>query len=193
MDSAESTYASVALRVEGTETGWAHASGWMQLSGVRRRLSCVLPWRNDAGSLAAALPALTDALTEAGYPWELLIIDAGGGADFTRQPPSRIDGVRYATSPRPISRAQALVAGLACARGDAVVLLDLTHVPLAGRIPGMVSRWDEGDEVVSGLESCDGHPASRALLAIDSSDFGLGEGHLLLLDRRVVDELLPTR
>ena len=58
-----------------TPPSWAHASGWAQISGTRRTVSCVLTCRNQAPTLAKLLPFLSDTLTECGYPWEIIVVD----------------------------------------------------------------------------------------------------------------------
>ena len=59
------------------QPSWAHASGWAQLSGARQTVSCVLPCRDKAHTLAKLLPILSDTLTECGYPWEVIVVDCG--------------------------------------------------------------------------------------------------------------------
>ena len=51
--------------------------GWAQLSGARQTVSCVLPCRDKAHTLAKLLPILSDTLTECGYPWEVIVVDCG--------------------------------------------------------------------------------------------------------------------
>jgi len=180
---------------------WAHASGWMQLSGAKQTLSCVLPCRNQAHVLAKLLPLLSDSLTECGYPWELIVVDRGSH-DATidlLNAWTRFPGFRKLALQAQSTAEDAVAAGLLAARADAVLLFDPSVVHSPELIPGMVLMWEAGALLVhaqldtarrqSVLLSWDETQTRRR---IDDPDFMLPPGctELGLLDRQLVDWML---
>lgn len=182
---------------------WAHASGWAQLSGSRQTVSCVLSCENSARTLSKLLPILSDTLTECGYPWELIVVDAGSidGTDGLMQAWCDLPGFRYLPLGRPASLAAGFEAGILASRGDAVVLLDpaLRHSPEL--IPQMILQWESNARLVWAQAS--GEPGRSTLRHWDDTqmrqqlsqpDFLLPPQcmELGLLDRRLVDGLLQA-
>lgn len=182
---------------------WAHASGWAQLSGARQTVSCVLSCENSARTLSKLLPILSDTLTECGYPWELIVVDAGSidGTDGLMQAWCDLPGFRFLPMGRPASLAAGFEAGILAARGDAVVLLDpaLRHSPEL--IPQMILQWESNAPLVWAQSI--GEPGRSTLKHWDEThmrqqlsrpDFVLPPQcmELGLLDRRLVDGLLQA-
>ncbi|HOY34737.1 glycosyltransferase [Piscinibacter sp.] len=182
---------------------WAHASGWAQLSGARQTVSCVLPCENSARTLSKLLPILSDTLTECGYPWELIVVDAGStdGTDGLMQAWCELPGFRFLSLGRPASLADGFEAGILASRGDAVVLLDpaLHHSPEL--IPQMILQWESDARLVYAQSTVE--PGRSRLRQWDDAqmreqmsrpDFVLPAQcmELGLLDRRLVDGLLQT-
>ena len=166
------------------------------------RLSCVVPCFNEAANLRHLLPLLEQTLEGSGMRWEVIVID-DGSTDATAQVARewcQLAGFRCLSLSRNFGKEAALSAGLAAARGDAVVLLDgdLQHAPPL--ILSMVAHWRAGAEVVYAvrenradegtLKRWGSHlfyrlvnAASRVPLPEDAGDFRL-------MDRKVVDALL---
>jgi glycosyltransferase involved in cell wall biosynthesis len=182
---------------------WAHASGWAQLSGARQTVSCVLPCENHARTLSKLLPILSDTLTECGYPWELIVVDAGStdGTNGLMQAWCELPGFRYLPLGGPASLGSSVEAGILAARGDAVVLLDpaLRHSPEL--IPQMILQWESDARLVYAQQA--GEPGRSTLRQWDDAlmrqqlsrpDFMLPPQclELGLLDRRLVDSLLQA-
>lgn len=182
---------------------WAHASGWAQLSGARQTVSCVLSCENSARTLSKLLPILSDTLTECGYPWELIVVDAGStdGTDGLMRAWCDLPGFRFLPLGRPASLAAGFEAGILAARGDAVVLLDpaLRHSPEL--IPQMILQWESNARLV--WAQAIGEPGRSTLRHWDEAqmhqqlsrpDFMLPPQcmELGLLDRRLVDGLLQA-
>ncbi|MEQ1685691.1 MAG: hypothetical protein ABL916_18750 [Burkholderiaceae bacterium] len=193
------------------DSPWGHASGWAQLSGKQHNVSCVVLGLVDPTRLAGMFDSLSDALTEAGYPWEVLMIDVGAsrslsgllGAWCGRQ------GFRRIALPADTPPAAALAIGLERARGDAVLLTTARSGVLVPSIPQMVTQWSEGLEIVRAtwVDSFDAHEPVPASVrnrstggesnappgaAADSLGGMLGE-EALLLDRQAVKSLLEGR
>lgn len=183
-------------------TGWAHASGWAQLYGTRRSVSCVIPAHNHLHVLRQLLPQLSDQLTECGYPWETIIVDcaSGDGTEHVLRAWCELPGYRLLALDDDVGRAAAIVLGLEAARGDAVILLDAEALHPLSMISEMVLRWEAGASaiyaatdprsgdsrlVVPGQSQASGDASALAglRLADDPND-------LVLLDKLLVRELL---
>jgi hypothetical protein len=184
---------------------WGYASGWAQLYGQRRNVSCVVVGLQHATGLPEMFDSLSDALTEAGYPWEVLMVDTSQGAQLSRVLAGwgERPGFRRVALPAGTTATLALRLGLARARGDAIVLMQAHGGELAVPIPEMVLRWSDGLKVVRsrwvGLEhrrSANGRacapqaPSSSAATALaDALERLLGE-EAILLDRGAVETML---
>ena len=174
---------------------WGHASGWAQLYGQRRTVSCVVLGLEQGTAVAEMFDSLSDDLTDAGYPWEVLMVDAMANPRLSSLLVawSERSGFRRVAVPA-TTPARRLTQALRRARGDAVLLMEAHGGQLALPIPEMVSRWSDGMEVVrsrwTGLEHLHSgrRDSAREVLA-NSVEQVLGE-EALLLDRRLIDSLL---
>jgi Glycosyl transferase family 2 len=186
-------HAETAAETNADETPWAHASGWAQLSGLRRNVSCVVLGLAEPEGVAEIFDSLSDALTEAGYPWEILMVDVGASRPLSELLTawSERPGFRRITLPPGTLAALALTHGLEKARGDAVLLMEARGADLAVPIPEMVSQWSDGVEIVKSKWLAAGHASSAGTTARPDDGLGhlLGE-YAVLLDRRTVELLL---
>jgi glycosyltransferase involved in cell wall biosynthesis len=166
-------------------------------------LSVVVPAYNEEGNVGPFHEALEEVLRELGLPWELLLVDDGSqDATWERvralcERDARVRGTRLS---RNFGHQYALLAGLARARGKAVVSMDadLQHPP--GLIPRLVEEWRRGSRVVhtvrrdSGRESRFKRMTSRLFYRLFSFLSGTrlepGMADFRLLDRKAVDALL---
>lgn len=184
------------------EPSWAHVSGWAQLSGSRQTVSCVLPCENQAHILVKLLPILSDTLTECGYPWELIAVDAGSIDETAAvlDAWTELPGFRC-LRPAP-QQGNGLADGLLAARGDAVILFDaeVRHSPEL--IPRMILLWEADALLVHARrDPALGHSVlvhwdeAETARRLARPDFSLPAQclELGLLDRRLVDTLLQER
>jgi glycosyltransferase involved in cell wall biosynthesis len=174
-------------------------SGWAQLNGKRRCISCIVPARNELAALRTLLPALSDRLTECGYPWEIIVVDRAS-ADATESVLRAwcdLPGFRLIALDDPFDRASALVLGLEAARGDAVILLDANTDDRLSALNEVILRWESGRQVI--YATADPHTGDtvvrspRALPGADrTSELGMNgdTAELVLLDREVVRGLM---
>jgi hypothetical protein len=182
---------------------WAHVSGWALMSGTRRTISCVVPCLDHAAELAEMLPDLSDTLTECGYPWETIVVDGdrsgqtqGVMAAWVELPGFRSLSFRDATGP-----AQAVAKGLFEARGDAVIVADVSAPRAAATIASMILRWESGATLVCAL------PDARTGITVvkqwdeaslqqrathDSMHLPAETTTFSLMDRRLVDRLIHS-
>ncbi|HVY66606.1 MAG TPA: glycosyltransferase family 2 protein [Gammaproteobacteria bacterium] len=135
--------------------------------------------------------------------WELIFVD-DGSADATwaaisvlNSNDARVRGVRLS---RNFGHQSALMAGLAAARGQAVIMMDadLQHPPEL--LPDLVAKWREGYQIVHAVRrdppnlSWFKRKTSRAYYKLFAFLSGVeiepGAADFRLLDRQVLDEIL---
>ena len=171
-------------------------------------VSIVAPAYNEARNLAAFVQALTPVLDSLGEPWEIVFVD-DGSRDNTlglllaaRATDPRIKVVGLA---RNFGKDVALSAGLAHARGRAVIPIDcdLQHPPEV--IPEMVAKWRAGADMVIGVrprrpeEGFLRRSAARMYYSLmrrmTNVEIPPHAGDFRLLDRKIVDVInqMPER
>lgn len=119
-------------------------------------VSIVAPAFNEAKNLAAFVRAMTPVLDGLGEPWEIVFVDDGSRDDTlgvllaARAADPRLKVVGLA---RNFGKDVALSAGLAHARGRAVIPIDcdLQHPPEI--IPQMIAKWRAGADMVIGIRT----------------------------------------
>lgn len=183
-------------------TGWAHASGWAQLYGTRRSVSCVIPVHNHLVHLRGLLPVLSDLLTECGYPWETIIVDSGSsdGTEHVLRAWCELPGYRLLAIDDDVGRASSIVLGFEAARGDAVILLDAEAPHPLTMISEMVQRWEAGAPAIyAALDAASGDSelrvpgqghAAQGASAVGGLRLADDRGDLVLLDKALVRDLL---
>ena len=174
-------------------------------------ISIVVPAHNEERNidvLHARLRAQMDALFGGweSADWELVFVD-DGSTDGTWErvmalaaADARIRGVRLA---RNFGHQNALLAGLAAARGEAVISLDadLQHPPEV--VPQLIEKWREGFQIVHAIRR---DPPSaprlkrftsrlyyRLFSYLSGVDIEPGAADFRLLDRQVLDEILKFK
>lgn len=173
-------------------------------------LSLVVPVLNEEESiglfLERAVPSLDAAVGAGG--WEIVFVDDGStdatlGAVLAAH--QRLPGVHAVVLSRRFGKEAALSAGLAHARGDAVIPMDVDLQDPPEIIPDMVERWREGAKVVMAVRSA--RPDDGAMKRLSAGWFYRiynrmadrpitpNAGDFRLLDRVVVEVLnqLPER
>jgi polyisoprenyl-phosphate glycosyltransferase len=168
-------------------------------------ISIVVPAYNEEGNLGVLHRRILEVMTGAvgRDDWELVVVDDGsrdgtwrvinalGAADV------RVRGIRLS---RNFGHQSALMAGLAAARGQAVIMMDadLQHPPEL--IPQLVGKWQEGFQIVHAVRRDPPHLPwfKRATSRLYYRLFGFlsgvdiepGAADFRLLDRQVLDEIL---
>ncbi|MBI1206233.1 MAG: glycosyltransferase [Azospirillum sp.] len=171
-------------------------------------LSVVIPFYNEGPNVEALFTRLFAVLATVPDSWEVICVNDGSRDDTL----DRLIGVRAANPAvkivelsRNFGKEQALSAGLAFARGDAVVPMDadLQHPPEL--IGALLAKWREGfDVVVATRESRVGQSQSHQLSArafywlfdhLSEVKLPREVGDFRLIDRRVVDVInrMPER
>jgi dolichol-phosphate mannosyltransferase len=168
-------------------------------------ISIVIPAYNEARNLEVFYAKLCEVLDPAAADsdWELVVVDDGStdrtwdvlgalsGADV------RVRGVRLS---RNFGHQSALMAGLAAARGRAVIMMDadLQHPP--SLLPQLIRQWRDGFDIVHAVRrdppnvSWFKRTTSRWYYRLFTFMSGVaiepGSADFCLLDRKVLDEVL---
>lgn len=170
-------------------------------------LSVIVPAYNEELSVERAYYTISEILQNAGIDHEIIFVD-DGSSDKTyekikalAEKEKNIHGLHFS---RNFGKEAAISAGLASARGDAVVVIDcdLQHPP--EKIVEMYRRWEEGYEIVEGIKTTRGKEnklhgfAAKQFYSIISALVGFDMSNasdFKLLDRKVVDILnrIPER
>ncbi len=172
------------------------------------RLSVVVPLYNEALNIEAFFQRLVPVLDGLDLRWEVVCVDDGSRDDTLaallrlrqRYPRIKVIGLS-----RNFGKERALSAGLAHARGDAVIPIDadLQHPPEV--IPEMLAKWRDGYDVVYAVrrrrtgQSWLGRMQARAFYWVFDklSEVPLPRevGDFRLLDRKVVEVInsMPER
>ena len=170
-------------------------------------VSLVIPVLNEADALPNLLRRLDAVLTHAPFRHELVFVDDGSTdatAELLRHQASLNQQVVLISLSRRFGKEAALLAGLELCRGDAAIPLDADLQDPPELIPEMVTRWQEGYDVVCAVRRRRDDPwlklvsaeAFYSLLSsISNTTINDRVGDFRLLDRRVIEALrqLPER
>jgi glycosyltransferase involved in cell wall biosynthesis len=119
--------------------------------GGRRLLSVVIPFYNEGPNVEALFARLAPVLDGLDMAWEVVCVNDGSRDDTLERliaANGRDDRIKVVDLSRNFGKELALSAGLAHARGDAVVPMDadLQHPPEV--LPLFIAKWREGYDVV---------------------------------------------
>jgi len=171
-------------------------------------VSIVAPAYNEAKNLGAFVGAIIPVLEATGEPWEIVFVDDGSRDDTlgmllaarAQEPRIKIVGLA-----RNFGKDIALSAGLAHARGRAVIPIDcdLQHPPEL--IPDMIAKWRQGADMVIGVRSkrteeswlrrSTANAYYRVMRRMTNVQIPRNAGDFRLLDRKIVDVIneMPER
>jgi dolichol-phosphate mannosyltransferase len=173
------------------------------MSEARPELSIVISFRNEEAVITELLRRLGDSLTKTGAAYEVIFVN-DASTDGSLQllvDAARADRrVKVLSTSRPFGPAECALAGLAMARGHAMVLMDADLQDPPELIPTLVERWREGADVVYTVRTArHGEPflkpfftrvAYRLVRAGAEIPLPVEAGDFRLMSRRVVDEVL---
>lgn len=174
-------------------------------SGMQKSVSVVIPVLNEAASLTLLLPRIAQTLLQCNLDWEIVIVDDGGSdnlcdvvATFEKQDAHR--NVQLVRLSRNFGKEAALTAGLAAARGDAVICMDGDGQHPPRLIPKMIEHWRNGYDMVVGAQQSRSNESKWLVLAknrfyrfLQSGErfhIPANAGDFRLMDKRVVQALL---
>lgn len=114
-------------------------------------LSVVVPVFNEEGSIGLFLDQMVPVLEKIGEPYEIIFADDGSRdrtLDEILALRERHPAVKVVVLSRNFGKDIALTAGLDCARGKAVIAIDVDLQDPPSVIPDMVEKWRAGNDVV---------------------------------------------
>lgn len=177
-------------------------------AGAAPVISVVVPIYNEIETLPYLYERLTTVLRQLGDPYEVLLVNDGSqdGSITKMAEIARLDArVRVVDFSRNFGHQAAVSAGMALARGAAVILMDADLQDPPEVIPRLIEQWRAGAEVVYAQRAARAGEtvfkrASAALFyrllrRMTSVNIPSDTGDFRLMDRRVVNALnsLPER
>ena len=108
------------------------------------KISVILPAKNEAEGLRRTLPALTSCLPNA----QVLVVDDGSTDDTAAV--ARSHGAKVLSSPYSMGNGAAVKRGARAATGDVLVFMDADGQHDPTHIPSLLSRLEEGYDMVVG-------------------------------------------
>jgi glycosyltransferase involved in cell wall biosynthesis len=191
-----------------TETPGFFHSGRSPRQGGRPLISVIAPVLDEAEAIGAFLAAYDAMLQNQPFDAELLFVD-DGSTDATRQMLAEASRTRtdlgYVGLSRNFGKEAAMTAGLAHARGDAAVIVDVDLQDPLELIPIFVRYWQAGADMVYGVRTDRSRDAMLKRVTAGwfynvfnraaDTRIPANAGDFRLLDRRVIEALqrLPER
>jgi glycosyltransferase involved in cell wall biosynthesis len=116
-------------------------------------LSLVVPVHDEQEALPQLLEEMEAVCTEIGRSWEIVVVDDGstdGSTELLERHARKRPGFRVVGLRRNFGKAAALTAGFEHSTGEVVVTLDGDGQDDPAEIPALLSKLDEGYDLVSG-------------------------------------------
>jgi glycosyltransferase involved in cell wall biosynthesis len=118
------------------------------------KLSVVIPVYNEVENIQLLYKAVHQAMKRVKYSWEMILVDDGSQdkspEELVKLAVKDSKFVKVVLLRRNFGQTTAIVAGIDHASGDIIVMMDADLQNDPADIPSMVSRIDEGYDVVSG-------------------------------------------
>ncbi|MFH1848406.1 MAG: glycosyltransferase family 2 protein [Candidatus Omnitrophota bacterium] len=163
------------------------------------KYSIVLPICNEEGTINELFSRLTKVMEGLGQPYEVICVDDGsrdGSLDMLKKAAKDNPNYKVIKLSRNFGHQIALTAGLDASGGEAVVILDADLQDPPEFIPSLVSKWQEGYDVVYAIRRKRSENPIRALAIkavyriisrMSKINIPVDAGDFRLLSRRVVD------
>ena len=177
-----------------------------QLPNQSQLISIVSPVHNEEPVLHELYRRVAEVMDASGYKWELVLVDDGSrdrSAEIIRQLHDEDERVKGIILSRNFTFQIAVTAGLEHANGDAVVLIDADLQDPPEVILQMITKWQEGYDVVYGVRSSrEGETWFKKLTAkafyrlidrITGIKIPVDTGDFRLMDRGVINAVVQMR
>jgi dolichol-phosphate mannosyltransferase len=202
----EAEFIDLLSTLETLDTVAASSPGPSEAAGPAPRLTVVVPVFNEEENLPVLHARLSAVLPAHGH-YEILFVDDGSHdrsvgviVELQRQDPA-VKLVRFS---RNFGHQAAITAGIAAARGEAVILMDCDLQDPPELLPELVQHWEDGFEVVYAVRQTRDEgffkrstaaAFYRLLRTVSNVEIPVDAGDFCLLDRKVVDVIaqLPEK
>ena len=124
-------------------------------------VTVVIPARNEAAGLATLLPVLKTQLCDA----EILVVN--DGSDDQTERVCAENGVKFISHPYPKGNGAAIKTGARAAKGDVIVFMDADGQHKAEDVPALISKLNEGYDMVVGARQSGSQAGMHRALAND--------------------------
>jgi polyisoprenyl-phosphate glycosyltransferase len=172
----------------------------------RKKITIVSPFLDEKDNLPVLLERVAAVFVSREEDWELLLVDDGstdGSTEWAREQARTNPHVRLVELSRNFGHQLAITAGLDCADGDAVVIMDADLQDPPETIGALVDKWRGGAEVVyavrrsragdSWMKKAMAAGFYRVFRRLAKVDVPMDAGDFRLVDRCVVDALKKMR
>lgn len=171
-------------------------------------ISLVVCCYNEQENIQTFYNKIKEVFNEISYPYEIIFVDDGSKDNtyYNLSILNKVDpNVKVVSLSRNFGKEIALSAGLAFAKGNAVIPMDVDLQDPPEVIPQFIKKWEEGYDVVYGIRSKrENEPALKKFFAflfyklisgITKINIPQNTGDFRLMDKKVVSEInkLPER
>jgi glycosyltransferase involved in cell wall biosynthesis len=176
------------------------------MSTSRATVSVVLSFRNEAGNIPTLIARLDAMFAATDVEYELLFVNDASTDDslaILSRERERNSRVKVLNLSRRFGVAEGVLAGMAWARGDAVIYMDADLQDPPEVVPEMLVRWRGGADVVhtvrtrrrgeNALKMLATRTAYRIIQYGSAIELPVDAGDFKLLSRKAVDHLLQLR
>ncbi len=165
-------------------------------------ISIIVPFLNEQENLPLLYTRCTEVFTPLAEEMELVFIDDGstdGSLPWVKQAAQKDPRIKYIQLSRNFGHQRAITAGMNLCTGDAAVIIDADLQDPPEVIVDMITKWQEGYEVVhavrserkgeTGLKKFLAHAFYRIMSQITEVEMTVDAGDFRLLDRKALNAL----
>jgi dolichol-phosphate mannosyltransferase len=176
------------------------------MNATQPLVSIVLSFRNEAANIPTLVARLDKMFASQPVRYEIVFVNDDSTDEslaILLKEREKNSGVKIVNMSRRFGVAEGVLAGMAVARGDAVIYMDADLQDPPETIPAMLERWRQGAEVVhtvrtrrrgeSPLKMWATRLAYRVIQSGSAIELPVDAGDFKLLSRAAVDQLLRVR
>ncbi len=129
-------------------------------------VTCIIPMYNEVHTIKPLCESIGIVLQEAGYSYEILIVDDGstdGSTEVARALAQGDDAVTTVELRGNFGKSAALAAGIDHAQGEILITMDADLQDDPTELPRFIRKLDEGYDVVSGYKKTRHDPPGKVL------------------------------
>lgn len=169
-------------------------------------ISVILSFRNEAQVLPELIRRLQNSLRPLPMRYELIFVNdtsTDNSLEILLKARETDPGIKILNMSRRWGVCECTLAGIAHARGDAVIMMDTDLQDPPELLPELIAKWQQGADIVNTVRrSRAGEPAVKMLMTrcayrlirmISSIDLPVEAGDFKLLSRRATDQIVKLQ